>query len=137
MSAEADGGRTVVRLTGRAVLFGFDAADVEADVRARPRSWRLTGAAQWMGLGVLVAPVAAVVPPHAPWAIGALAVGGILARRRWRETHTLEGIAGSCPKCGEDFELKSQRLRSPHPLECEACHHVSSLQLTDPLPGGG
>lgn len=118
-------------LQGRAVLFGFDATPVGVEVVPRTRRWRLVGALRAMGASLLVAPVAAVVPPHAPWAIGALAAGGYFARRRWAETHTLVGVEGTCPKCGAAFKTRKGRLRRPHPLDCEACHHTSELRLTD------
>ena len=118
-------------LEGRAVLFGFDATDVGVEVVRRTRRWRMVGALQAVGASLLVAPVVAVVPPHAPWAIGALAAGGFFARRRWIETHTLVGVEGRCPKCGEAFRTKKSRLRRPHPLECEACHHTSELRIPE------
>ena len=118
-------------LQGRAVLFGFDATSVGVEVVPRTRRWRLVGALQAMGASLLVAPVAAVVPPHAPWAIGALAAGGYFARRRWVETHTLVGVDGTCPKCAAPFKTRKSRLRSPHPLDCEACHHTSELRLPE------
>ncbi|MDZ7779639.1 MAG: hypothetical protein U5R14_06830 [Gemmatimonadota bacterium] len=114
---------------GRAVLFGYEPVAVVAEIEPRPRSWRLSGAARSLGIGVLLAPIVAVVPPHAPWAIGALAVGAVLGRRRWIETHTLMAVEGACPKCGGPLTVKPQRLRRPHPLECEACHHTSALEL--------
>ena len=118
-------------LEGRAVLFGFDATDVEVEVVPRTRRWRLVGALQAMGASLLVAPVVAVVPPHAPWAIGALAAGGYFARRRWTETHTLRSVDGACPKCGDAFKTKRSRLRRPHPLDCESCHHTSELRIPE------
>lgn len=115
----------------RAVLFGFDASPVELQVVPRTRQWRVGGAARALAISLVVAPVVAVVPPHAPWAIGALAAGGYFARRRWTETHTLVGVDGACPKCGEAFRTSASRLRRPHPLECEGCHHVSELRIPD------
>ena len=32
--------------------------------------------------------------------------------------------------CGEGFHVSTTRLRHPHPLECDECHHVSSLVVT-------
>lgn len=100
-------------------------------IRPRPRSWRIGGALRTVGIAALIAPAVAVVPPHAPWVIGALATGGILARRRLDERFTLIGVRGKCPKCGGVLEVKPGRLRDPHPLPCEACHHESRLELPD------
>lgn len=116
---------------GEAVLFGFPSTPVEVSLKPRSRAWRMAGAARTMGIAVVVAPVVAIVPPHAPWVIGALAGGGILARRRWTEHFTVLGGSGACPKCGEPLKIKSGRLRHPHPLPCEACHHESTLQLPE------
>ncbi len=118
-------------LQGQAVLFGFDATVVGVDVVARSRRWRLVGALQALGASLLLAPVAAVIPPHAPWAIGALAAGGYFARRRWVETHTLVGVDGACPKCGAAFKTRKAQLRRPHPLDCDGCHHTSQLRIPE------
>lgn len=115
----------------RAVLFGFDPSPVALEVLPRTRRWRLVGAARAFAVSLVVAPVVAVVPPHAPWAIGALAAGAYFARRRWTETHTLAAVEGVCPKCGASFDTKPSRLRRPHPLECEQCHHVSELRIPE------
>lgn len=130
---DADGTFTVA---GTAALFGFDPAPVEVTLRRRAKSWRVGSAARTMGVAVLVAPVVAIVPPHAPWLIGVLAVGGILARRRLREHFTVTSVRGSCPKCGAEISSGAGRLRSPHPLPCEACHHEPTLRLPEDALGG-
>ena len=84
-----------------------------------------------MGIALVVAPVVALVPPHAPWLIGALATGGLFARRRWTERFTLMTVEGSCPKCCNPLDIKTGRLRQPHPLPCDACHHEGRLQLAE------
>jgi hypothetical protein len=82
-----------------------------------------------MGIFAVIAPVAALVPPHAPWGIGTLAAGVILARRRMMEQFTLIELEGSCPKCKEPLKVKRARLRTPHPITCEGCHHQASLKV--------
>ena len=119
-----------------AVVFGFPATQVRARVRRRPRSWRLTGAARRMAIFLVVAPLVAVIPPHAPWLIGALAVGGILARRRWTERFTLEAVEGRCPKCDARLTVKADRLRIPHAIPCEVCHHEVSIRVPEAALGG-
>jgi hypothetical protein len=119
----------MLKVEGRAVLFGFQPTPVDVSILPRSRGWRAAGTAQVIGVSLVVAPIVAFVPPHAPWAIGALAAGAIFGRRRWQETHTLMELAGACPKCAAPFHLRPGRLRAPHPLQCEACHHVSALEL--------
>lgn len=121
----------MLTLEGKAVLFGFDPTPVEVSVLPRTRGWRLASTARVVGISLVVAPIVAVVPPHAPWAMGALTAGAVLGRRRWQETHTLVRLEGTCPKCGSGFQSRRARLRTPHPLQCEDCHHVSALQLSE------
>jgi hypothetical protein len=82
-----------------------------------------------MAVALLVVPAVAIVPPHAPWVIGVLATGVLLARRRWNERFTVMSVVGACPRCGREYEITPGRLRQPHPLPCEGCHHESRLQL--------
>ena len=89
----------------RITLFGFD--DVPAHVRVETRSvgWRARRAAIALAAGLIAAPLAALVPPHAPWALGALGIALLTARRRWAEEHTLHFLEGACPRCGEGITL--------------------------------
>lgn len=128
-----------VRVPARLSIFGYDPAVVDLVVVPRSRRWRMLGAARTMGIALVLTPVAALVPPHAPWALGVLGVGAILARRRWQERYTVVGVEGVCPKCGADLEVGVGRLRDPHPLPCESCHHEGSAQVEAgalPEPGG-
>jgi hypothetical protein len=118
-----------VRFEAETILFGFPSTPAVLFVRPRTASWRVGGAVARMGGFAVLATVVALVPPHAPWLIGALVCGVILARRRWIERYTLESLEGICPKCSEALKLKSGRLRSPHPAPCEGCHHESSISL--------
>ncbi|MDH3271608.1 MAG: hypothetical protein OEN56_09765 [Gemmatimonadota bacterium] len=131
MSVEAGKPEDAFEVDARATLFGFDDEDVRARVIARSRGWRVGGAARTFGLFVLVAPFVAVIPPHAVWFIGALATGAVLARRRYIERFTLVGVFGVCPKCQAPFTVKKGRLKDPHPLHCEGCHHEPTLRLAD------
>ena len=119
------------------MLFGFDPAPVEVTLRQRNRAWRVGGAARTFGISVVVAPFVALLPPHAVWPIGALAVGGFLARRRLSERFTLLALEGACPKCGERIRTKRGRLRRPHPLPCDHCHHESTLRFPEGFPEAG
>lgn len=119
------------RLEGEATLFGFPNTKVSLTVRPRPTSWRVAGAAATMGGFTVLAGLVAIVPPHAPWLIGSLVGGALLARRRWIERYTLESVQGACPNCGADLVVKPSRLRSPHPVMCEGCHHESTIRFDE------
>jgi hypothetical protein len=125
-SAEPDGS---VHAAARVTLFGFDSTEAIVRLRPRGRRWRLGRAAGTMGVFVVIALIVAIVPPHAPWGIGALVGGMILARRRMIERFTLLEVKGTCPNCTEALDVRSARLRAPHPVTCEACHHQSSLKF--------
>lgn len=118
-----------LQVQGEAILFGFPSTKAILSVIPRPKAWRASGAALRMGIGVVVAAMMAIIPPHAPWILGALAVGAIMARRRWVERYTLKSVEGTCPKCGARLNVSSSRLRRPHPVSCEACHHESALSI--------
>ncbi len=113
----------------QATLFGFEPVHVRVRVTARSSAWRVGGAVRTMAVFALVAPLAAIVPPHAVWPIGALVTGAALARRRWIERFTLQTIDGACPRCGHALHVKPARLRVPHPLPCDGCHHEVTLRL--------
>jgi hypothetical protein len=110
-------------------IFGFDPEPVQAAIIPRGRTWRLGGAARTMGIFVVLAPVVAIVPPHAVWLMGALMTGAFLARKRYVERFTLVSVKGACPKCGRDITVKATRLHTPHQLPCDGCHHGSLLRL--------
>ncbi|MDX1647300.1 MAG: hypothetical protein R3304_09165 [Longimicrobiales bacterium] len=116
---------------GRATLFGFEDTPVAARIIARSRAWRVGGAVRTFAVSAVIAPFVAVFPPHAVWLIGALAVGGFLARRRYVERYTLVSVEGKCPKCGTPLSVKSGRLKRPHPLPCEGCNHEPNLRIPD------
>lgn len=84
---------------------------------------------------MVATPLVALVPPHAPWAIGAVVVSLLLARRAYGERITLVDLDGRCPRCGTTIEVDSPSgLRDPHPLSCEGCNHEPSLRLSDAVP---
>lgn len=116
-----------------ATLFGFDPTPSEVTIRPRGRAWRVGGALATFIVVTAIASPMVVFPPHAVWLLGGVGTGAFLAQRRYIERFTLLSATGSCPKCGHAFSLKATRLRTPHPLPCEGCHHESSLRLPDRL----
>ena len=99
--------------SGRAVsLFGFAPSEAIAEIFVRDPFWRGSRALLFGGIGLILAPVAALVPPHAPWAIGALVMGAIMSRRKWAERHTLVTLRAACPQCEASLRLaRPTRLR--------------------------
>lgn len=120
------------QITARAqiTLFGFDVVHADARIEARSTGWRARRAALALAGGLIAAPAAALVPPHAPWALGALAIALLTARRRWTEEHTLHALEGSCPRCGEGISLsRPTRLRHPHPVSCASCQYELAVAV--------
>ena len=86
-----------VSVPAQITLFGFDGVSANARIEARSRGWRGRRAAAALAAGLIAAPLAALVPPHAPWALGALGIGLLTAHRRWAEEHTLHFLEGRLP----------------------------------------
>lgn len=115
----------------RVTLFGFDPTPARLDVIPRPVSWRLARVLRVLLVTAVAAPAAFLIPPHAPWGVGALVIGGFLARRRWVERFTIAAFRGHCPRCGAEVEVEvGSRLRVPHPVSCGGCRHDSALVVS-------
>lgn len=129
--AEVEPREVVARLT----VFGSEPAQARAWIQPRSDRWRVLGAVKW-GLGGLVgAPLVVLIPPHVPWALGALGAGGLMAWRRLTERITLVRVSGTCPRCQGRIALeKPSRLRNPHMLSCEGCQHEVTLSLQGEVP---
>ena len=121
---------TDILVPARITLFGFDVVPANARIERRSTTWRARRASIPLVAGLILAPAVALVPPHAPWALGALGMGIVMARRRWSEAHTLHFMDGACPRCGEGVSLsRPVRLRYPHPIFCPSCQHESALSV--------
>ena len=110
-------------------IFGFESTESLAVLLPRTRAWRAGGAIRFFVLFSVIAGVLIFIPPHGVWTIGALVGGLILGRRRWSERVTLQSLQGTCPKCKTSLSVKSGPLRIPHPINCDGCHHMASLEL--------
>ena len=121
---------TGVSVPAQIKLFGFDVVRADARIEARSTRWRARRAAIALAAGLIAVPAAALVPPHAPWALGALGIGLLTAHRRWAEEHTLHSLKGSCPRCGEGISLSHPaRLRHPHPISCSSCQSELAISV--------
>jgi hypothetical protein len=130
VSQEFAGGRRVTPFRGSMILFGFPSTGVEGEVIPRSRNWRGLRLFGFLAGGLVLAPLVGLIPPHAPWAVGALGVGLFFGIRKWRERLTLVSFQGGCPKCGAEIRLKpGSAVRNGMSITCDQCHHDSVLSL--------
>jgi|SRR5690606_4404312 len=121
-----------VRITppARLAVFGAEATSATVELLERPFSWRMTRALLAAGIGLGLAPLVAVLPPHVPWAAASLIGGGVIARGRWIEHYTLARIDGNCPRCGGAIEMTpDRRLKSPESITCSHCGETVLLEV--------
>jgi hypothetical protein len=75
-------------------------------------------------------PLVVLVPPHIPWAVGAVVVGLYMAYRRWTGEFIVHALEATCPSCGSPLTMKpDQFVRLPHTVPCFNCHQEPELQL--------
>ena len=114
----------------RARIFGLPATPATLQVQPRPDSRRTLRTLLTLVATAVAAPVAFLVPPHAPWGVGALVGGLVLARRQWIHRNTILAVDAACPNCAGALDVPSgTRLRAPHPVACDGCHRDVSLHL--------
>lgn len=119
-----------ISVPARITLFGFDAVDATARIEARTTGWRARRASMALAAGLFMAPLLAVVPPHAPWVVIAVVVGLLTARRRWAEAHTLHFLEGACPRCETGISLnRPARLGRPHLISCPSCQYELTVSV--------
>ena len=128
-------------MEGTVSLFGFPNTLAQLEVLSRSTAWRALRASAFFGGGLLVAPAVGLVPPHAPWVVVALGIGGIMGLRKWKERFTILSFHGACPKCGGALSLASGiPLRPVMTVPCHGCNHDSRLitPITEsPIEAGG
>lgn len=114
----------VLTLPGHAPVAGH------AELEFRPRSERIfRGVASLVGFTVL-AVVAAILPPHIPWALIALGAGGIVAFRNFRGVFTVRSFEGNCPRCGASLRVEpGAKIKPPHQMDCYNCHFHPILEV--------
>ncbi|HEU5208523.1 MAG TPA: hypothetical protein VFU06_03845 [Longimicrobiales bacterium] len=117
----------------RLACFGADSTPATVELLERPFSWRMTRALLAAGIGLGLAPVAAIVPPHIPWAGAALIGGGVIARGRWIERYTLARIEGTCPRCSGAIKMTpARRLKDPESITCGNCGETVLVEVEIP-----
>jgi hypothetical protein len=117
-------------VAARFTLFGHAPSPATVDLEPRPLAWRLRRSLTVLGLALVAAPAVFVIPPHVPWALGVIAAGVFFARLRWSERFTIRRLEGECPRCGNPIgSMEEERLRVPHTVSCDACHHLCTLVL--------
>jgi hypothetical protein len=120
-------------MTGEVSLFGHPSVRAEMMVLPRSAAWRGSRAALFWGGGLVSAPLVGLVPPHAPWLLGALGIGVYLGIRKWRERFTLVRFQGACPRCGGPLRMKVPvPVRRIHSVPCDGCHHDVRLSVAVP-----
>jgi len=121
-------------MEGTLSLFGFPSTVAHLEVLPRSTGWRALRAGLFIGGALVLAPAVGLLPPHAPWVVGVLGIGGFLGIRKWRERFTVLSFRGICPKCGGALSLPGGTpLRPVMTISCDGCNHGSSLTTT--LPG--
>ena len=122
-------------MEGTLSLFGFADKTAQLDVLPRSLRWRVLRTGLFFCGALVLAPVVGLVPPHAPWVVGVLGIGGFLGLRKWRERFTILSFRGGCPKCGGALSIPTGiPLRPVMTVSCDSCKHDSSL--TTPLNTG-
>lgn len=119
--------------SGSLTLFGFPSTSVTVTGIPRSGRWRGIRAGLFGVGGLILAPAVGMIPPHAPWAAGALGLGIFLGLRKWRERFTVTSMDGTCPKCGAPMSVdEGSALRPGMTVPCDACHHDAVLHLEGP-----
>ena len=123
----------VQEVPARLVFAGGEWSQARARVIERTAAWRRSSALMQLGWWLL-APVVFWLPPHIPWVLLVLGIGGYRALNRYREYRTLVSLRGPCPKCGTEQEFgELGRMRQPHVVHCASCRW--ELRVDVPLAG--
>ena len=111
---------TVPEVPARLSLAGQSSA-ARARVIERSGHWRRMSALKELAWWLL-APAVFFIPPHIPWVLVVLLLGGLRAWGRLREHRTLLSLHGPCPRCGTEQDFTELgRMRTPHMVQCANC----------------
>ncbi len=123
----------VPEVPARLVFAGGQWTQARAQVVERTAAWRRSSALAQLAWWLLV-PVVVWLPPHIPWVLLVLGIGGYRALNRYREHRTLVSLHGACPKCGtEQAFTELGRMKQPHVVHCASCQW--ELRVDVPLSG--
>lgn len=118
-----------VRRDARLTLFGSAPRAAMVEVTPRPRSRRMARALATAAASLVVAAIAGIIPPHAPWILGVLAIGAWRARAEWRGEYALHAFDGECPRCGAGLEIGDRYVTPPVTVVCYGCHAQPQLLI--------
>lgn len=114
-------------------LRGHEPVPAQVDLVRRTRRTRVTNTLLTLLASWVLAPILFLLPPHIPWAAGALLVGAYLAYRQWIGEYEVHAFSGACPRCGTALPIKpGSRIRLPHHVNCYHCHHEPTLVVDVP-----
>ena len=109
-------------------LFGHAPTPARSVIVDRSPAWRAGRFALLLVASVGVGLLAALVPPHLPWAAFAVVVGIAFASRKLLEHRSLIALEGRCPRCDSPVgSYVPRRLREPDRFPCDGCAHVLTL----------
>ena len=110
--------------------FGFQPTPARVRLAKRSASWRMTRALLSLFLGLGLAPVVALLPPHIPWAAGSIIAGCWFAWRFSRERVTLLSYDGTCPRCSGEVQAEPRApLASSQGVHCGSCGQGLVLEI--------
>lgn len=121
-------GTDAAPLAARTVVFGSAPRPAHLVVTRRSRGERLGRTLIALVAALLAAPLLALLPPHVPWALAALIIGGWIARRQWLGELRVHQFSGDCPRCEAPLELDSSLITLPLRVACLNCHHEPRLE---------
>jgi len=85
-------------MEGTISLFGFPSTSARIEALPRSTAWRGLRASAFFGGGLLLAPAVGLVPPHAPWVVAVLGIGGFLGLRNPTTPLPWNGPGGESPR---------------------------------------
>lgn len=109
---------------------GVYATPAQLRAHRRTRAERATLTALTLAGCWIVAPFAALIPPHFESFVAAFALSLYFGRRAWVGEWQVEQMSGCCPRCEAHLSLRPRTmLYLPHSLRCGACSAELWLEL--------